>query len=232
MNVNEQNNKNFASTNFLQYNLACKFLWSYVGKKSVKELAKKRNLDEKELAGKVKSTFLEILARTPSIGKSKYLFNLNFGCLLFAFPKVLPDISGEEFKMIVYMIFRNKTLAKLAKKKMKIFTEKRAQEGEYNSGYAFDWIAKTDGSQYPKEIYTTFTACSLYNLAKQEDAVEWLPYLCGTDYFICDGSEADLIRTKTLATGDECCNFRFINTKYHSAAEIMEKEGIRKEELK
>lgn len=47
----------------------------------------------------------------------------------------------------------------------------------------------------------------------REHTEAWLPCLCRMDYGTYDMVGAELIRTKTLAAGDECCNFHVIRKK-------------------
>ena len=51
-----------------------------------------------------------------------------------------------------------------------------------------------------------------YN-GQRELLANWLPCLCRMDYGTYDMVGAELIRTKTLAAGDDCCNFHVIRKK-------------------
>ena len=52
-------------------------------------------------------------------------------------------------------------------------------------------------------------ASGLCRLAQQEGCASIVPQMCQFDFISADFIGAELTRTKTLAGGDDCCNFRY-----------------------
>lgn len=216
----------------LKYDFICMFLWIKVGKPVVKRIARNHNISEKKALKEVKSKFKEVLKRTPDIGKTPFLFMLKWGCLQFSLPQVFEDLTEEEFRMSVREIFTSSKTKNMIKNDP-VFSEERMKKfAQSENVHPFDWVRNPDKSYLPKEMRINFTRCGLCNLGKQEHMEKWTPYMCELDYVMMKGSDAELIRTKTLAYGDDCCDFRCINLKYSTAEEVMKKEGIKKSDLK
>lgn len=53
-----------------------------------------------------------------------------------------------------------------------------------------------------------FTECAIANFFKAQDAWEFLPYLCRLDYVTSEAFGLGMVRTKTLAEGEDRCNPR------------------------
>ncbi|MDO5725276.1 MAG: L-2-amino-thiazoline-4-carboxylic acid hydrolase [Tissierellia bacterium] len=216
----------------MKYDITCRFLWNYVGKKVTKDLSKKRGLSVCKMKRKVKNEYKQMLKRTPDVGDIPLRFNILWGCQYFSFPKAFPDMTKEEFEKATMDMFRFKRIIKWLKKHKKVFADRFINSPRvYKGKNEYDWAYEYKRDDFPKEYYTIYHSCGLLTLAKQEDMLDYLPYFCKLDYFMYDGTDAELIRTKTLARGDECCNFRFINKKFKSREEIMKEEGIKIEDL-
>ncbi len=53
-----------------------------------------------------------------------------------------------------------------------------------------------------------FTECGICKFYQAHNAIEFLPYVCRLDYVTSEAFGLGLVRTKTLANGDEKCNPR------------------------
>ncbi len=74
-----------------------------------------------------------------------------------------------------------------------------------NSKYELDW--KYDYKKGKDEFYNTYTECGICKLGLRENCFEFVPCLCNMDERSYRNEGGQLHRTKTLANGDECCNF-------------------------
>ena len=63
-----------------------------------------------------------------------------------------------------------------------------------------------DGKEFDWGI--DFTECAIHKFFRAQNALEFLPYVCRLDYLTSTAFGIGLVRTKTLATGDERCNPR------------------------
>lgn len=86
------------------------------------------------------------------------------------------------------------------------FAAKKSQEGLYPGDWVFRYI---EGVPDEFDWGWDFTECGILKLYKARHAEELLPYLCVQDFIISKLEGTGLQRTKTLAKGDDCCNFRY-----------------------
>jgi hypothetical protein len=72
-----------------------------------------------------------------------------------------------------------------------------------------DFVAEVvigDGKEFDWGI--DFTECAIEKFYRAQNALEFLPYVCRLDYLTSAAFGIGLVRTKTLANGDERCNPR------------------------
>ena len=119
---------------------------------------------------------------------------------------------------MVTAVFDSPFMVKAHKnKKCTLFTEstqnkkRRESKASQHSKYPLDWKFKyREGKD---EFYNTYTECGICKLGKKEGCFEFVPCLCKMDersYFYEGGK---LHRTKTLAQGDDCCDFHVTKRK-------------------
>ncbi len=79
------------------------------------------------------------------------------------------------------------------------------QKRVYPDNFVAD-IVMGDGKEFDWGI--DFTECAILKFYKAQNAVELLPYVCRLDYLTSTAFGQGLVRTKTLADGNEKCNSR------------------------
>ena len=119
---------------------------------------------------------------------------------------------------MVTAVFDSPFMVKAHKnKKCTLFTEstqnkkRRESKASQHSKYPLDW--KFEYREGKDEFYNTYTECGICKLGKKEGCFEFVPCLCKMDersYFYEGG---ELHRTKTLAQGDDCCDFHVTKRK-------------------
>ncbi len=167
----------------------------------------------------VNTEYRAMVDRTPGIGgKQNSLEPMLIGaCYFFAMAKAMPNMTPELLDDIIDSGLHSSLMIRIhshAKKKGTLFSQKhleakiREAERSQTSTYEMDWKYTYRGNAH--EFYCTYTQCGLCRLAKREQLEAYLPCLCKMDFenFALHGGK--LIRTKTLANGDECCNFHVI----------------------
>ncbi|MGA7756652.1 MAG: L-2-amino-thiazoline-4-carboxylic acid hydrolase [Ilumatobacteraceae bacterium] len=78
--------------------------------------------------------------------------------------------------------------------------------------YPDDWVAAiVDGTAQPFDFGMDVTECAILKFMRAHGAEEFTPYLCHVDYITAEAAGTGLTRTKTLAWGCDCCDFRFTN---------------------
>jgi hypothetical protein len=79
------------------------------------------------------------------------------------------------------------------------------QKRIYQSNFVAE-IVIGDGNEFDWGI--DFCECAIYKFYKAQNALELLPYVCKLDYLTSKAFGLGLVRTKTLAEGDDRCNPR------------------------
>ncbi len=80
-----------------------------------------------------------------------------------------------------------------------------SQKRVYPDNFVAD-IVLGDGKEFDWGI--DFTECAILKFYKAQNAAELLPYVCQVDYLTSAAFGLGLVRTKTLADGNEKCNSR------------------------
>jgi hypothetical protein len=76
--------------------------------------------------------------------------------------------------------------------------------------YPADWVrVHVDGDGQTFEWGVDYLECGIVKFLHSQEADELAPYLCLLDYALLGALGIKLIRTQTLANGDERCDFRF-----------------------
>lgn len=173
--------------------------------------------DFSEIREEIKKEYRTMVERTPGVGGNSLEMDLIAACFFFSMGKVVPDMTPELMNDIVEECIQSDFLQKAhegKRKKGTLFSDKvqnqRVLEAKksQSSPYEMDW--KYTYEKGKDEFYCTYTECGICKLAKREHAERFLPCMCHMDYSTYAMVGAKLIRTKTLANGDDCCNFHVI----------------------
>ena len=171
---------------------------------------------------RIQEEYKAMLERTPGVGSKENSLedDLIGACWFFPLAKADPDMSPERMDDVIAAGIQSNFMQKSHRKERENGTlfsdevqDKKLQEAERSrhSKYEMDW--KFTYEKGEDEFYCTYTECGICKLAQREHMENWLPCLCRMDYGTYDMVGAELIRTKTLAAGDDCCNFHVIRKK-------------------
>ena len=171
------------------------------------------HMDTQSYKKNVKKEFKAMLERTPDIGGSSLEMNLYIAAFVFSLHKAAPEIiNPETVDAMVTAVFESPFIVKVHKhKKCTLFSDKvqdrklLESKASQNSEYELDW--KFDYQKGTDEFYNTYTECGICKLGKRENCFAFVPCLCNMDERSYRLEGGELHRTKTLANGDDCCNF-------------------------
>ena len=79
----------------------------------------------------------------------------------------------------------------------------------YARKYPNDWVVDVLEMTDDYDFGFDYHECGVCKLCQDEGCFEYAKYLCRLDYMTSDMMGIRLVRTKTLADGDEKCDFRF-----------------------
>jgi len=76
--------------------------------------------------------------------------------------------------------------------------------------YPGDWVWSSfegDGKEF--DSGADFTECAICKFFRAQDASDLAPYLCRTDFAVSRAFGMGLVRTMTLAEGEDRCDFNY-----------------------
>ena len=173
----------------------------------------------KKFKKKVKKIFREMLERTPDIGGSSLESNLYIAAFVFSIYKadkdrITPEIMDEMITAVfnstfIERVHKNKkcTLFDMDVQNKKIVESIASQNSKFELDWKFEYVKGKD------EFYNTYTECGICKLGKRENCLEFVPCLCNMDERSYRLEGGELHRSKTLANGDECCDFHVVKIK-------------------
>ena len=206
----------------MKYDMTCK-VFSIVFSKLLKQyyVANIKDVDIDKVIKDIKKEYKAMILRTPGLSKDNNMAgNLKGAAYFFAIAKKMPNMTPELMDKIVNDCMYSPLMVKMkakGKEKGALFTEKY-QDKMYKdslrsqkSNDEMDW--KYTFEKGHDEYRYNITKCGVCRLAERENLLDYLPCMCHMDYPKYDVQGADLDRTKTLADGDDCCNFHLIRQK-------------------
>lgn len=172
-----------------------------------------------------KHLVINIIEKTPNIGRTLYSFNYAFAPAYIAWYKtaralgvskeqtdhLLWDINESFFRIVptictsLYMSHYLNNFRRKAPIHEKLSNSN--QTHPYDFKIKFQSI---DKNTFEIDIYE----CGMMKLAKDFDALEMFPSICRVDYLLSNIMGAGFERTKTLGDGNDCCNCRYIKGGY------------------
>ncbi len=176
-------------------------------------------MDMRNYRKSVKKEYKAMLLRTPDIGGSSLEMNLYIAAFVFSLYKAAPDkISLDIMNEMINAVFESPFMVKAHKnKKCTLFTDKvqdkkvKESMASQTSKYELDW--KFIYEKGIDEFYNTYTECGICKLGRRENCFEFVPCLCNMDERNYRNEGGQLHRTRTLAQGDECCDFHVTKIK-------------------
>lgn len=171
------------------------------------------------LKKKAKHIYIEMVARTPEIGsmrENSLRVCLSAGMVwLSVYEATDEKMSEERFSGMVKASMEAPLVKGSYKGKAKIaFTLKAQQKradnavrGNALSDGPFNWNTEVILGRDADEYTINYRRCGLCALGRQEGLFHLVPYMCAIDIMSIEWMGGVLYRTKTLASGGECCDF-------------------------
>lgn len=202
----------------MKYTYCEKLMWFAMNGTIFKLLKEKMpDSDNKQWKKKSKERYKEIIFMLDDIGdmmKNPLRVSLSGGALWVAVYESAPKKMSEELfsemvtetmnAPIIKKAFGGKNPFSLDYQKKKVEKDKIANS---MSSSPFNWNTETIPGRDDNEYTTIYHQCGLCELGRKLGHSELIPYMCQMDYISVDMMGGVLHRTKTLATGGDCCDF-------------------------
>ncbi|MDO4634259.1 MAG: L-2-amino-thiazoline-4-carboxylic acid hydrolase [Eubacteriales bacterium] len=162
----------------------------------------------------LKKEYGRVVAGAKDIGKSRMMSAYCLGAIFIAAYR-LNQNAEENYEILrdglkESLIFR-KALGNadqyLSEKKMAGRREWERQS--HLRKYENEWVVDVLEGNEEYDLGYDYHECGICKLCKAEGSPEIAKYLCKLDFLLADLMGMKLVRTKTLAEGADCCDFRY-----------------------
>ena len=204
---------------FLKYNFMARFMyrmWAKPGFAYLETVHEKQEI--RTWKKKARKVYKEMLKRTPGIGKASMML-LMPAALFSIYQAAEGKMEESVFGSMVCHAAHSPLFTKMTlMRKRTLFTEKFHEKTLANaemsqfSPYPLNWKF-THEKISSDEYLTTYTRCGVVEFAKQENCLNMAKYLCKIDFISYDLMGTTLDRSKTLADGDDVCDFHVIKKR-------------------
>ena len=183
------------------------------------------NKDVKTIVGNAKTEYRKLLNKADDIGSKNPMASNLYMCLLFfSFMQGSNGkISAEALKDIMRITLSDPIVLKLMgnkdfndPKELNKFKEHIYKNSDWaelhRKEYPETWKFNFDDS-HQDGFYYYFTKCPIAKFFKDNNLEEITPIFCELDHLTIKTRKAKLLRDKTLANGDDMCDFWIVGDK-------------------
>ena len=183
------------------------------------------NKDVKTIVGNAKTEYRKLLNKADDIGSKNPMASNLYMCLLFfSFMQGSNGkISAEDLKDIMRITLSDPIVLKLMgnkdfndPKELNKFKEHIYKNSDWaelhRKEYPETWKFNFDDS-HQDGVYYYFTKCPIAKFFKDNNLEEITPIFCELDHLTIKARKAKLYRDKTLAKGDDMCDFWIVGDK-------------------
>lgn len=181
--------------------------------------------DVKTIVGNAKTEYRKLLNKADDIGSKNPMASNLYMCLLFfSFMQGSNGkISAEDLKDIMRITLSDPIVLKLMgnkdfndPKELNKFKEHIHKNSDWaelhRKEYPETWKFNFDDS-HQDGFYYYFTKCPIAKFFKDNNLEEITPIFCELDHLTIKTRKAKLLRDKTLANGDDMCDFWIVGDK-------------------
>lgn len=203
----------------MTYTYCERLMWAAIAPAAFRYLARQElGWDISALKQLSKQIYRQMVSRTPDIGsmmENPLRVCLAGGILWLSIYKAAEEkMSEKRFEGMVSASMRSPLVVAAFRGKAKTaFTLKAQYKRAATASLAdadrnpFQWNAEVIFGRDAEEYTILYHQCGLCALGRQEGLPHLVPYLCALDTMSVDWMGGRLYRTKTLATGGDCCDF-------------------------
>jgi hypothetical protein len=181
------------------------------------------NTTAKEICDDSAVLYESLITELPDLGGDENLNIKSFGfapmVLAFYRPMKARGMSTEEIGNMLYNLFEMSmryTIRDDLNNSVFIFTQPYQEELKAYDNWTHMRIFKDNwvmtyvpGDRNDFDFGIDYSECAIVNYLRSHDAGDIAPYVCLYDFLKSNATGTGLYRTKTIAQGDNVCNFRY-----------------------
>ena len=179
----------------------------------------KKGLKEKGISKQtikdIKDEYNMVIERAKDIGKAQLLSSYLMGGYFIAMNRKSGLTADENYEILLNGLMSSKLFHKIMGNSKSYFNPKRTEKRKiwanksHLKKYENDWVVDILDGNDQYDLGYDYTQCGICKLFKDEGCFELAHYMCQMDYPMADMIGIKLKRTKTLANGDNVCDFRY-----------------------
>ena len=180
----------------------------------------RKDLPSKDVRKKILSEYEKILTRASDIGSTnRLLSSYLLGAYFIAMNRKTQKTPEENIGVLEKRLRESRLFKMMMGDGKSYFSEKNMEsrrkwseetkDPAHQKQYPNDWeveVIEGDGSF---QFGFDYLQCGVCKLCRDEGCPELARYLCSLDYMLVELIGIHLDRTKVLAEGGDCCDFRF-----------------------
>lgn len=175
-----------------------------------------RSIKDKSAIKNVQKEYKAIILRSKDIGdKNLFATSYAMGAYYLAMCRETGLTPEENYKVLEKGIAGSKLFKMFLGSADNYLSEKRMNQRKvlaaesHKRKYENDWVWDIIGKDDQYDGGYDYTECGVCKLFKDEGASDLAKYVCKLDFVMFDMIGITLTRTKTIADGNEYCDFRF-----------------------
>ncbi len=189
----------------------------------------------KDYKKRVNKEYREIIERTEGVGGKENPMEvlLYFLFFLISIYKCSDGkMSEDNFKFLIDELGKSSMMRKTSKlssafSKKNIKTLENIENMVKEQRYKNNWVATFEYNKENQEYFMDYRECAFCKITKYEGVFNIAKYLCKIDYYMYRYKNTVLDRTKTLAYGDDCCNFHVMSKKRADEINFVESKNAK-----
>ncbi len=197
-------------------------VWQLFNKSFQKQIEMKFDIAfAKKVMKRAENRYLNIVHNAPSVGKhNPKLIDILFTAFVSSIyiageGKISSEQMGSLITDGMEQVYLFRKSVEMGDHFCKHWQDKRYKQSLFSQRrvYPADFVSEFIYGKTYNEYGINYSECALYKLLQREDCVELIPHICNFDYLMAKHMKAKLVRTKTLATGGDICDFWYTKLK-------------------
>ena len=176
----------------------------------------KKQIKDKDVLKNIKNEYISIMKRASDIGNgNKLISSYAMAAYFIALNRKDGLTTDRNYEILKEDLLESKLLkialgdAKTYLSEKKMVGRRKWAKESLKKKYKNDWVLNIVEKDDKYVFGIDYLECGVCKLCRDENCFELAKYLCKLDFMLADLIGVKLHRTKTLAEGGNCCDFRY-----------------------
>ena len=176
----------------------------------------KKQIKDEDVLKNIKNEYISIMKRASDIGNgNKLISSYAMAAYFIALNRKDGLTTDRNYEILKEDLLESKLLkialgdAKTYLSEKKMVGRRKWAKESLKKKYKNDWVLNIVEKDDKYVFGIDYLECGVCKLCRDENCFELAKYLCKLDFMLADLIGVKLHRTKTLAEGGNCCDFRY-----------------------